>query len=212
LSDNLRVETTGIIAIVRGDYAERIQEITSALYEGGVRVVEVTMNSAGALGMIRALSNTFQGRMLIGAGTVLTEDQLSAAASAGATFSVSPDTFPPLIERALKLGIEPFPGAYTPTEVRTAIRAGARYIKLFPAMPAGPDYLKQLRAPLHDVRFVPTGGISEADVTDFIHAGATALGFGGSLIPRIFDGSDAALTRIRESAGRLVALVAQARN
>src|SRR5690606_3425973 len=132
-----------------------ISELAAALYSGGVRVMEVTLNSPNALEMIAALDRQWSGKMLIGAGTVLTAAQVDKASSAGAAFCVSPDTFAPVIERAVSLGLIPIPGAFTPTEIRTAVRAGARFVKLFPAMPAGPAYLSQIRAPLDDVLFVP---------------------------------------------------------
>ncbi|MCC6565411.1 MAG: bifunctional 4-hydroxy-2-oxoglutarate aldolase/2-dehydro-3-deoxy-phosphogluconate aldolase [Chloroflexi bacterium] len=211
MTDMSVITSTGIIAIVRGDHAAQVHTVATALYEGGVRAVEVTMNSPGALDMIAGLAAKWQDRMLIGAGTVLTVEQFDAAVSAGAQFVVMPDTFPPVIERARQRGIEPIPGAYTATEVRTAVRAGARYVKLFPAMPAGPKYLAQLRAPLDGVHFVPTGGIDDANLTDFVRAGAVALGIGSTLVSRRFDGSPTQMDNLRDTAQLLVSLFAQAR-
>lgn len=208
MTDTSLITSTGIIAIVRGDHATHIAELADALYSGGVRVMEVTLNSPGALAMIALLSRQWSGKMLIGAGTVLTAEQVEAAADAGATFCVSPDTFAPVIERTLSLGLEPVPGAYTPTEIRTAIRAGAKFIKLFPAMPAGPTYLNQIRAPLNDVQFVPTGGVDESNIAAFVRAGAVAFGIGSSLVPKTLN--DAALAGVEESARRLTKLFATA--
>lgn len=147
----------GIIAILRGDYAAHILPLVDALYAGGIRVLEVTTNSPDALSMVAQLSAAYGDRMWIGAGTVLTVEHVEAVAGAGGQFIVSPDTHPPVIEAALTHGMEPIPGAYTPSEIRAALRTGARYVKLFPAMPAGPGYLKQLRGPLPDVPFIATG-------------------------------------------------------
>lgn len=185
------LKKAGTIAILRGDLEQYAVDIAGALIEGGVHVLEVTLNSPGALRMIETLSTTYGARALVGAGTVLTVQQLKNAASAGARFVVSPDTFPELIDQALVADIEPLPGAFTPTEVRMALRAGARLIKLFPALPAGPTYLQQLRAPLEDVNFVPTGGITLSNGEAFMAAGAVTLGVGSSLIGNDFGSPDA---------------------
>jgi 2-dehydro-3-deoxyphosphogluconate aldolase / (4S)-4-hydroxy-2-oxoglutarate aldolase len=211
MADTALITSTGIIAIVRGDYAAHIGELSAALYAGGVRVMEVTLNSPGALDMIAALAAQWTGRMLIGAGTVLTVAQVDAAATAGAAFCVSPDTFAPVVERAAGLGLEPIPGAFTPSEIRTAARAGARFVKLFPAMPAGPAYLSQLRAPLDDVLFVPTGGVDEGNLAAFVRAGAVAAGVGSSLVPKRLDSGDAQLAQIEAAARRLTGLFAGSR-
>ena len=180
------LKEAGTIAILRGDLQKHAVDIAGALLEGGVYALEVTLNSPGALSMIETLYETYGERALIGAGTVLTVSQLRDAVVAGARFVVSPDTFPELISGALTSGVEPLPGAFTPTEVRMAVRAGARFVKLFPALPAGPAYLQQLLAPLNDVSFVPTGGISLDNAGAFMATGAVALGVGSSLIGHDF--------------------------
>lgn len=205
------VTDTGIIAILRGDYAEHVRDLADALLAGGVRALEVTMNSPGALVMIADLAQHCGDRMLVGGGTLLTEAQVRQVADAGGRFVVSPDVHPPVIEQALRLGLEPFPGAFTATEVRTALRAGARYIKLFPAMPAGAGYLRQLRGPLSEVDFVPTGGVDADNIPAFIQAGAAAFGVGGSLIPRSLTGAQAELDGVQAAAARLITLIRQTR-
>lgn len=210
MAETSLITSTGIIAIVRGDHAATIGELAAALYSGGVRVMEVTLNSPNALQMIAAISRQWAGKMLVGAGTVLTAAQVDQAADAGAAFCVSPDTFAPVIERAIRLSIEPIPGAFTPTEIRTAVRAGARFIKLFPAMPAGASYLSQIRAPLDDVLFVPTGGVDETNLAAFVRAGAVALGIGSSLVPKQISG-DASIAAIEGSARRLTQLFTDSR-
>ena len=201
----------GIIAIIRGDYADRITALTGALHDGGVRIVEVTLNSPGALNMIAQLHAAYAEHMWIGAGTVLTEADVRNAAAAGAQFIVSPDTFPPVIAKARELGLEPVPGAYTASEVRTALRSGAQYIKLFPAMPAGPDYLRQIRAPLNDAAFIPTGGVSADNIDAFVRAGAVAFGVGSALVPKAFTGSAADVAALRAKAERLCDALREAR-
>jgi 2-dehydro-3-deoxyphosphogluconate aldolase/(4S)-4-hydroxy-2-oxoglutarate aldolase len=211
MTDTSLITSTGIIAIVRGDHTETIEALAEALYRGGVRVMEVTLNSPNAMQMIAALNRQWAGKMLIGAGTVLTAEQVSEVAAVGASFCVSPDVYTPVIERALHLGLEPIPGAFTPTEVRTAVRAGARFIKLFPAIAGGPEYLAQIRAPLDDVLFVPTGGVDESNLTAFVRAGAAAAGIGSSLVPKQRQIGHQWLAQVEASAQRLTHLFLSSR-
>lgn len=211
-NDRISVVTeTGIIAILRGDYATHVLALADALLAGGVRALEVTMNSPGALEMIAALARHCGDRMLVGGGTVLTEAHVKQVADSGGRFVVSPDVYPPVIEQALRLGLEPFPGAFTATEVRTALRAGARFIKLFPAMPAGAAYLRQLRGPLGEVAFVPTGGIDSENIPAFIQAGAVAFGLGGSLIPKRLTGAQVELDAVQTAAAQIISLIRETR-
>lgn len=205
------ITSTGIIAIVRGDHGAYIGELAEALYRGGVRAMEVTLNSPNAVQMLAALNRQWTDKMLIGAGTVLTAEQVTEAASAGASFCVSPDVFEPVIRRAIHLGLEPIPGAFTPTEIRAAVRAGARFVKLFPAVAGGPEYLRQIRAPLDNVLFVPTGGVDESNLAAFVRAGATAAGIGSSLIPKRREPGDQWLLQVEASARRLTDLFMSAR-
>jgi 2-dehydro-3-deoxyphosphogluconate aldolase/(4S)-4-hydroxy-2-oxoglutarate aldolase len=192
------------ITIIRGDYHQHLDTIARALLAHGVKAMEVTLNSPGALEMIAYLATNYGDRMLIGAGTVLDATGVAAAASAGARFIVSPDTFPETIQSALTHGIEPIPGVLTPTEARTAMRAGAVLLKLFPATLGGTDYLKQLCAPLNEACFIPTGGISAENAADYLHAGAVALGVGSWLVPPKFDGSVQAIATIEQRAAALM--------
>lgn len=197
----LHITTNRIIAIIRGDHVEHILPLAETLYEGGVRVLEVTLNSPNALYTIKTLAAYFSERLLIGAGTVLEVAQVKQAADHGARFIISPDVYVPVIECSLNMGLEVLPGAYTPTEIRTALRAGVRYIKLFPA---SLEHFKQIRAPLNDVSYVPTGGINTENAADFLTAGAVALGIGSALVPATLSGSDEDWQRLRDRAARLV--------
>lgn len=199
-----------VIAIVRGDHQQQIDEIARTLSENGVRAIEITLNSPGALEMIAHLSQHYGNRLLVGAGTVLDVEGVTQAAAVGARFIVSPDTYEPVIEAALNAGLEPLPGVQTATEARTAIRAGAKLLKLFPATMGGPDYLKQLRAPLHTAQFVPTGGISAANAGEYLRAGAVALGLGSWLVPSKFDGSSESVKQLAERAQALMGAVREA--
>ena len=178
-----RVQNDGIVAIVRGDFpAQKILEIGDALLAAPVLVMELTLNTPGALELIRMLRARFGENMYIGAGTVRTANQFDAAVAAGAQFTVAPGLNPAVVTQACKADILHIPGVYTATEAETASAAGSRLLKLFPANIGGPAYLKALRAPLDDVQFVPTGGIGPDNAAAWASAGAAALGVGSSLV------------------------------
>ncbi len=178
-----RVKADGLIAIVRGDFAvERTLAIADTVRDAGVSILEVTLNTTGALEAIAALRLRQGERMLIGAGTVRGLAQWRAAVEAGAQFSVAPSFHPEVVAAALAADFLHLPGVFTPTEVERAVGAGCRVVKLFPVDALGPAYLKALRAPLDDVDFVPTGGIGVDNIASYRKAGAVAVGIGGSLV------------------------------
>lgn len=171
-----------VVAIVRGVRPDEILDHAQALFEAGVRGVEVPLNSPEPLDSIRALAETFADRMAVGAGTVLTPKRVEAVAEAGGRIIVSPNTQPDVIRRAVELGLDPAPGFATATEAFTAIEAGARHLKLFPAVTYGPAHLKQLKAVLPaDVTVWAVGGVGPDGMADWWAAGARAFGLGGEL-------------------------------
>lgn len=173
----------GIIAIVRGSYPrERLREIGGCLLAGGVRAMEVTLNSAGALEGISDLAEQLGEDLLVGAGTVRTAAEVGRAVRAGARFLVSPNLDAESVVRARAVGVAHLPGVFTATEAQTAHVAGCALVKLFPADALGPAYLRALRAPLDDVGFVPTGGIDESNIEPYVRAGAVAFGVGSALV------------------------------
>jgi len=176
------VQKTRIIAIIRGDMAGRELEIAEALAEGGVSALEVSIVSPNYAAAISNIAKHLGSKIAVGAGTVLTTDQLREVADSGASFIVSPNFDPVVVAETRKLGLASFPGAYTATEVVAASRAGADAIKIFPAVSLGPNYIKALLGPLPDTRFVPTGGITIANAPAYIAAGAWALGIGSELV------------------------------
>jgi 2-dehydro-3-deoxyphosphogluconate aldolase/(4S)-4-hydroxy-2-oxoglutarate aldolase len=199
-----------VIAILRGQYSpESVRRIAECLIAGGVRLVEVTLNSANALDLIQVLATEYAGRVQVGAGTVLDPDAARAAVSAGAGYLIAPDTHPAVIRTALDLGALPIPGAFTPTEVMTAYRAGATFVKLFPASAGGPDYLRAICAPLDMVEFVATGGIDAGNASAYLKAGAVAVALGSWLVPSTFDGKAASSERLVERARQVVAACQQ---
>lgn len=202
------VRDTGVVAIVRGVGTEQIAALAGALYDGGIRAVEVTMNTPDVLSSIRLLTREFAGRMAVGAGTVLSVPALEQAAEAGAQFIVAPNVNPDVIAAAHRRNLAVIPGALTPTEIQQARDAGADLIKLFPAELGGPSYLQSVRGPYDDVELVATGAIGPHDAGAYIAAGATAVGVGGPLFTKALEQGPAALTRL---AAELIAAVRRGR-
>lgn len=179
-----QVKQLGLVAILRGDFPfEHTRRIAEVLLETQVPIMEVTLNSQGALEAIARLRQEFEGQpLLIGAGTVRTARQVDEAVAAGAQFIVSPNFDPAAVARSQAHDVLHLPGVFTPTEAQNAFEAGCRMLKLFPSDIVGPAYLKALRAPLNDIEFVPTGGISAGNLGEYIQAGAVAVGIGSALI------------------------------
>jgi 2-dehydro-3-deoxyphosphogalactonate aldolase len=171
-----------VVAIVRGVRPDEAVAHARALFDAGVRGVEVPLNSPEPLESIRRIVDAFDGRMAIGAGTVLTPGRVDAVAQAGGRIIVSPNTDPAVIRRAVGLGLDPAPGFATATEAFAALEAGARHLKLFPAATYGPGHLRQLRAVLPAGATVwAVGGVGPDSMADWWTAGARAFGLGGEL-------------------------------
>jgi 2-dehydro-3-deoxyphosphogluconate aldolase/(4S)-4-hydroxy-2-oxoglutarate aldolase len=189
---------TGLVAIVRGNFpVQKVLQIGDALLAAPVLVMEVTLNTIGALESISLLRDRFGDRMLVGAGTVRTAQQFRDAVAAGAQFTVSPNLDLPTVEAALAADILHLPGVFTPTEAQQAFVAGCKIVKLFPSEVVGPKYLKAIRAPLDDIKFIPTGGITPENVGDYIRAGASAVGLGSALITGPDQSMDDLISRAR---------------
>lgn len=174
--------TTRVVAILRGENAARAEAVVDTLVDNGIRCLELTLTTRGALETVERLAARMPDGIELGMGTVLTADDVHRAVDAGACFVVSPTVAVPVIEAALRRGIASYPGALTPTEIHTAWVAGASAVKLFPAGSLGPGHLKAVRAPLPDIPLVPTGGIGIDTVGSWLDAGAHAVGLGGPLI------------------------------
>lgn len=179
-----------IIAIVRGVASEDMLPLVRALEAGGVRAIEVTFDQRApeswpdTLRAIRAIADEFNGRVLPGAGTVLTPEQVRMAHDAGATYIISPDVDEAVIAQTRALGMASLPGALTPTEIMRAVRAGCDIVKIFPAGELGAGYIKSIRAPLGHVPMFAVGGVNAANATEFMRAGVSGLGVGGALTDR----------------------------
>lgn len=197
-SVSTRIKATGIIAIIRGAYDEtQVLEMAQTLAEGGVEAIEVTLNSTDAFSHITKLREVLADAAVIGAGTVRTALQTQQSIDAGAQFLVSPNLDLESVAVAKAAGILHLPGVFTGTEAQAAHAAGCTMVKLFPAHMLGPVYLKALRAPLDDIGFVPTGGISAHNVGDYIKAGAVAVGVGSALVQGADMDRDELLNRAR---------------
>ncbi|HUE95577.1 MAG TPA: bifunctional 4-hydroxy-2-oxoglutarate aldolase/2-dehydro-3-deoxy-phosphogluconate aldolase [Longimicrobiaceae bacterium] len=193
-----RIRESGIVAILRGDFPPaRLAAIIEGLQSGGVRVLEVTLNSANALQAIEAARRQAGDHLLVGAGTVRTPEDVEAAIGAGAMFLVSPNFDPTSVALSRRAGILHLPGAFTPSEVQAAFAAGCPLVKLFPADALGPAYLRAIRAPLDDVGLVAVGGIGESNLGDYIRAGAVAVGVGSALVRGAADEQETIATRAR---------------
>jgi 2-dehydro-3-deoxyphosphogalactonate aldolase len=171
-----------VVAIVRGIRPDEALDHAQALYEAGVRGIEVPLNSPNPIESIRRLSEAWGARMVTGAGTVLHAAQVDEVAKAGGRIIVAPNTSSEVIERAVALKLDPAPGFATATEAFTASAAGARHLKLFPAVTYGPAHLKQLKAVLPpEVVVWAVGGVGAPDFADWWAAGARAFGLGGEI-------------------------------
>jgi len=178
-----RITEIGVIPVVRAESADLARRAASAIREGGIPILEITMTVPGALHIIRELSVECGSEVLIGAGTVMDVAGARNCIEAGARFIVSPSLNPATIAFCKQEGVVVMPGALTPTEIVTAWTAGADFVKVFPAGAAGgPSYIKSLRAPLPEIKLVPTGGVSLANAAAFIEAGAEAVGVGSELV------------------------------
>jgi 2-dehydro-3-deoxyphosphogluconate aldolase/(4S)-4-hydroxy-2-oxoglutarate aldolase len=194
-----RISAGRIIAILRGDFGGREEEMVAVLFEAGLTAVEVTLNSPGALDSIRRLAARFGSRMAVGAGTVLRPAEVEQAAGAGAQFIVSPNRNLAVITATNQRGLASFPGCFTPSEIIEALEAGADAAKVFPAQCLGPDFIKGVRGPLPQARLIPTGGVTPEAAKTYLAAGAWAVGVGSELIGRD-TGTATGLEQLRQRA------------
>ena len=176
------IEADGVVAVVRLDDLSKAAALTEALVAGGVRAVEFTFTNPAAGRAIEAAAEALGERALIGAGSVLDAETARVAILAGATFVVTPTLSLPVIEMCHRYGVATMIGALTPTEILTAWEAGATYVKVFPASLGGPRYLRDVLAPLPQLKLIPTGGVSPENAAEFIRAGAAAVALGSNLV------------------------------
>ena len=181
-----RVEATKVIAIIRGMEPDVCVRLAQAYRSGGIRLVEVTFDQTGdprkTVAAIKAIREGFAGRLHVGAGTVLTDAQLQAVIDVGGEFMVTPSVNPKLIAKASAAGLATMPGAFTPTEIVTAHEAGADIVKVFPVRSLGPQYVKDVLAPLKHISLMAVGGVNPDNAADYLKAGCIGVGASGSLV------------------------------
>ncbi|MGG4488186.1 bifunctional 4-hydroxy-2-oxoglutarate aldolase/2-dehydro-3-deoxy-phosphogluconate aldolase [Metabacillus idriensis] len=188
------------IPIVRGQSPEDVLQIANALYDGGVKVIEITLNSPKALKAIELVGDQFGSEMTVGAGTVLDSESARAAIMAGAQFILAPTVDQETIKITKRYGAISIPGAMTPSEILTAYETGADIIKVFPVTALGPKYIKDIKGPLPHIPLMPTGGVDLDNFEDYLKNGAIACGLGSSLVHSTTALNSEYLTKLSEKA------------
>ncbi len=197
------IEKNKIIVIMRGFTEEQLIKSVDAMEKGGIRLVEVTFDQTGAVSdeitaaNIRALKEHFDGKVRIGAGTVMTEEQVKIAYKAGAEFIISPDCYDGVIKKTRDLGMVSIPGVFTPTDAANAHRYGADFAKLFPNSEVNISYLKALTVPLSHIKFLAVGGVNADNMKEYFAAGAKGIGVATAIADKkaIFSGDYEEVTR-----------------
>lgn len=191
------IEDKKIIAIVRGVHSEKLIPLAKAMYDGGIRLLEVTysadksVSDSETANSIALLKKHFGKEMHIGAGTVLTMAQLELTKQAGGEFIISPDTVPELIKATKELQMISIPGAMTPSEISLAHKSGADFVKIFPIVSLGPEYVKAIRAPLPNIKLLAVGGIDVSNMVSYLRAGVCGFGIGGNIVDkRLLENND----------------------
>ena len=184
------IQAEHLIVIVRGVKSEQLVPLADAMYEGGVRLLEITYSADGRVSdeetakNIGALARHFGDRMQIGAGTVLTKKQVALTADAGGKYIISPNANESVIRATRSAGLVSIPAAYTPTEIEAAYESGADFVKLFPVTSLGPSYVKAVRGPLCHIPLLAVGGVDLSNLADYAKAGVEGFGIGGNIIDK----------------------------
>jgi 2-dehydro-3-deoxyphosphogluconate aldolase/(4S)-4-hydroxy-2-oxoglutarate aldolase len=199
------VKAAPVVGIVRRPKVDPVRCIEH-LFQAGIRLVEITMDTPGAVDILESLRSHIPSDALLGAGTVTDVARAEAALAAGATFIVTPNLNLDVIRIAREHGVPIMPGAMTPSEIWNAAAAGADYVKVFPASTLGPGFFRELRGPFAEIPLMATGGVNLENARDFIAFGVDALGVGGALIPKANDEFE----RCSEVAQRLLQIVREA--
>ncbi len=173
-----------LLGIVRGIHKDKINRLAETVISAGLNHIEITMNTDGAAPMIKELIRAGEGLLSVGAGTVLSLEDMHAALDAGAGFIVSPVIVEEVMAYCVKNSIPVFPGAMTPQDIYRAWQLGATMVKLFPAKSLGPVYIREIKGPLDKVPLLACGGVSPANIGEFFDAGCEAIAFGGSIFKR----------------------------
>ena len=184
------IEQEKIIVIVRGVQSDKLIPLAEAMYDGGIRFLEITFSANKSVSNdetaanISALKNHFDERMHIGAGTVLNTSQVELTKKAGGEFIISPDTVPDVIKKTKELGMISMPGALTPSEITLAHSCGADFVKVFPAVNLGTGYIKAIKAPLTHIKLLAVGGVNDGNMKDYLDAGVCGFGIGSNIVDK----------------------------
>lgn len=181
------VKEEKLIVIVRGCAPDKLIPLARAMYEGGVRLIEITYSANGSISdedtakSIALLSKEFEGKMLVGAGTVLTEKQVELTKEAGGKFIISPNTDKAVIEKTRALSLVSMPGAFSPTEICDAYKYGADFVKLFPIAELPVSYVKAIRAPISHIPMLAVGGVNLDNIPEYLKVGICGFGIGSNI-------------------------------
>ncbi len=201
---------SGVVAVLRADAPDGLQDAADVLVGAGIVCLELTMTTPDALEWLSRLRRSLPPEAVLGMGSVTTAEHARRAIDGGAQFIVSPGVSPDVVAATVEAGVGAYPGAWTPTEVLNAWESGASAVKLFPAAIGGPAHLRQLAGPLPDIPLIPTGGVGIDAIARYVDAGAVAVGLGGPLLGDALDGGSrteleqrarAALAAVREGRG-----------
>ncbi len=201
-----------IIVIVRGVEKKDLIPLAQAMYDGGIRLIEITFDATGKISdeetgeSIKLLSDYFEGKMLVGAGTVLNTKQVDITKNSGGRFIISPDTNIDVIKYTKEVGLVSMPGALTPTEIQAAHNAGADFVKLFPITNMGVKYVKAVAAPLSHIKLLAVGGVDKNNMAEYLSAGVAGFGLGSNIVDKklIASGDYEAITKLaRECVGAI---------
>ena len=179
-----RFQQLPIIGILRGIRTDAIEPLTESMINSGLKTAEITMNTAGAPDLLRRMKRYAGNDLAIGAGTVMSAEDLRSALDAGATFIVMPTLVEDVLTLCIKEKIPIFPGAFTPQEIYNAWSMGATMVKVFPAKFFGPAYIKELKGPFNDIKLLACGGVDQENVGEFFASGASGVAFGGSIFKK----------------------------
>ncbi|MFH1282877.1 MAG: bifunctional 4-hydroxy-2-oxoglutarate aldolase/2-dehydro-3-deoxy-phosphogluconate aldolase [bacterium] len=182
--DIIKFKQLPVLGILRGIKVDSIDRLTEAVTCAGLKTIEITMDTPNAVNSISRMVKRSEGRLTVGAGTVLTVDKARNAVDSGAEFIVSPVIVPEVMEYCTKNNIASFPGAFTPKEVFDAWNLGAAMVKVFPVKFFGPTYIKELKAPLNNIELLACGGVNKENLKDYFSAGASAVAFGSSIFKK----------------------------
>ncbi len=206
-----KIEKLGIVPVIRAEEKSQAVNITEAVKDGGIKVLEITMTVPGAISVIKELSDKYRDdpEITIGAGSILDGETARNAILAGAEFVVGPSLNQEMIEVANRYQKVVIPGAMTPTEVVKAMEAGADVVKIFPAALFGPKIIKAIKGPIPQAKLLPTGGVNHDNVKEWFKAGSFAVGAGSAIVSGAEEGD---FDQVRDNAARFVELIAEVRN